>query len=760
MRNLLFSGALFLCAPAALAATVQPPAANGYDPIAGKATLREFVGASTDSQAQARLAALDSFLGAPAEVLARIPGVAKTDAERIAADLAKFVNPANANVFLPFEDLAVASRGPDAVVKRTFNSRNDMPREFGLGFTWAWGTRVQLRGDTVAVLEPEGAIVLYAADGKDVYRARTGGTWVEKKSDGWSRFLPAEGMSERFDARGHLVERKSIEGFATKVLRDGDGRPTALVAANGRRITFKVDGNGRVVEAKSPVETVVYRYDGNKLVSVEKNGLVTTYSWNAENRLTGVTFPQGETMSLAYNPAGWIDTFRLDEHVITARFTGDASNPAIHGAQIVHDGETTKYEFDEVRGTTRIVHPSGSVQERVMDMTCGCLAKDVLNGRATTYTYDEIGRLTSIVIDPQTSIVMSYTDKAIARTVFRQGQTDLLTLEYDAQGRIAKASQPGNRTATYEYVDGLLKTVKLDGNEVRKLHYDEKQDVVGIVDPLGQTLEMKYDDAGRPVWFRKNRAVSVDLRYEEKRIAPAMRATLRTFKGSKNLVLAQDDLEFLFGAAARPAGKRASIDDLPGTRLAGPVVVQAGCFIDWDYFWCDYLNTLGCLIPDIANTAIPFFGLINPFVFNPKTEEFEPSGLWAIIQDYRSGKLTWDAVVKTLKDPVGTLINGSPIDGLGPPGFFEALAQGRKEEAMRLMKIWIRNGRPESGKLADELARRLDVLEAAEGKAAGWKTFGKVFDGAFAVLDIVSLIKKAKECSDFAAKLGQEGGCP
>ncbi|MFG2649393.1 DUF6531 domain-containing protein [Streptomyces sp. NPDC048436] len=177
----------------------------------------------------------------------------------------------------------------------------------------------------------------------------------------WSYFYDASGrltsesdfnnrcVTYEHDAAHRLVSRTNSLGQTVRFQRDSLGRTVRKNAA-GRVTTYAWDAADRLTQAVSPDSSLAFTRDVRGLVRTESvNGRTTTYTYDAMGRRTGRTTPSGATSAWSYDAAG-------------------------HRTELVTSGRTIAFEFD---AAGREVNRS--------------IGSGLILGRA----YDELGRVTS-----------------------------------------------------------------------------------------------------------------------------------------------------------------------------------------------------------------------------------------------------------------------------------------------------------------------------------------------------------------------------
>lgn len=591
---------------------------------------------ATKEQAQVRAALVDASWDLPEDVLNRIQGVDVTDAEWIEENLQNLVDPENANVRLPFVDLAVGSPGPEATVQRTYNSRYTAASELGAGWSWSFGTKITKLGNDLLLRDRDGSETVFTARGKGEWVSTVLGQRIATKNGGYLRTATNRAEAERFDRDGYLMERIDGDGRKLTVLRDRSGRPQTIVAANGRRLSVEVDNAGRIVEMADPAgRKAIYSYDGQgRLSKTSVNGLETAYAYDAEGQLSQVTFPAGNVLSIDYTPAGWAEELRMGNRAVRASFTTNDRAPNVHGASINVDGATTKYLFDENAGRAEITGEEGT-EVRTLDRKRGVVAGASRGADKSLYQHDELGRLVKMRATDGT-LAYTYGPRAVKTMDVALDGGIRTHAEFDDAGNVTRMVE-GNRTFEVKYAAGLPVEVRLNGAVLRRSEYAANGDLIAITDENGRTTRIGYDAAGWVTSLERVGAAKIEIAPQPASFLPKIRVTRNLPAGPKAEVLQAPEMQFLYGelSEAKPT-KRASLDSIPGTKFAGigmlPAAgapILAGC--NENIFFCGTGYALKCFAVRGINDISP---VGTPFEFDPKTGEYKYIGLkeWGLDQ--------------------------------------------------------------------------------------------------------------------------------
>jgi RHS repeat-associated protein len=192
-----------------------------------------------------------------------------------------------------------------------------------------------------------------------------------------------------------------------------------------------------------------YAYDqrGNLSGVTDFKGNITTYEYDALNRLTKVT-----------QPGNIITLYTYDIHGNLATVTDGVSN-------------TTSYRYDDMGRLLETTSPDTGLVKYAYDEAGNIKTKEDAKGIVVQYAYDNLNRLTNVQY-PDSSQNISYTyDQGTNSIGFRSGMTDqsgTMNFGYDARGRltdkistisghtypISRAYTPGGRVSLISYPTG------------------------------------------------------------------------------------------------------------------------------------------------------------------------------------------------------------------------------------------------------------------------------------------------------------------
>ncbi|HEX6911664.1 MAG TPA: hypothetical protein VF142_14780, partial [Longimicrobium sp.] len=322
-----------------------------------------------------------------------------------------------------------------------------------------------------------------------------------------------------YDAEGRLSAVRDADGLETRIERNADGVPTAVVSPFGQRTELEVDAGGwlaRIENAAGEAVELSHSADGLLTGLTDPRGNAYAYTYDALGRLVRDEDPLGGFQALArtLTPRG----YEVRRTTAGGRTTvyGAADLPTEARERVTTSpaglSTTTVRGLDERRTTTRpgggtITVAAGGdprwgmqapLAASVVVTTPGGLRLEGGTERTTVYDPSAplgLGRQTERVTVNGRVTTTVY--DAATRTVTRTspaGRTSLTRM--DAQGRVIEESAPGLTPVTYAYdAQGQLTEVR-QGARAWTYTYENGR-LTTSTDPLGRTERFGRDAVGR-----------------------------------------------------------------------------------------------------------------------------------------------------------------------------------------------------------------------------------------------------------------------
>lgn len=221
-------------------------------------------------------------------------------------------------------------------------------------------------------------------------------------------------------------------------------------SVNTLQESYTYDARDRVLTHVYEGTTTSYTYGQNQQ-SVTKAGRTVTTTYDSMGNVLTVTDPSG-TVSYQY-ASNW------KPRTVTAH------------------GSTVTMEYDNAGNQTKLIDPDAGTMTYTYDAYGRVLTQTDARGKTTVNTYDSKGRLSQ---STTSGITTTYTygetvsDRGMLLQTAREGNT--INYTYDQFGRVAtekrKIANLPEKTFSYSYVDGLLRSTTYPENLVVNYTYD------------------------------------------------------------------------------------------------------------------------------------------------------------------------------------------------------------------------------------------------------------------------------------------------
>ena len=395
-------------------------------------------------------------------------------------------------------------------------------------------------------------------------------------------------VSQIYDSSGRVTAQTDGNNNTTKIAYDTLGATTITDADNGTT-RHKNDSIGDIAQLSDPMggtanltydsahrrtsitdksggilQYVYHPQSGYISAITDANGNTTSYTYSAQTQtpftyynLTGVTFPDGKSAIMTYDPAGNLLSSSMPDSGTnafvynsqgritkstgalgqSAAFTWNADGTMASRQDAL--GNTTKFEYGALKKLSKMTDPNGSTAAYSYDgngrLIAGALPGQVnwtthfdVNGQrdsltnplaaryaftytptgkiatstdpqrnVTSYTYDKLDRLAKI--QNGAGETQSYTyDSADRMTSVADSSGPRLSYGYDAEGHIIRETDATGGSTMYTYDKaGRAASATTAGGNISKFEYDSKGNLVGSTTPLGDQFLRSYDAVGR-----------------------------------------------------------------------------------------------------------------------------------------------------------------------------------------------------------------------------------------------------------------------
>ena len=309
-----------------------------------------------------------------------------------------------------------------------------------------------------------------------------------------------------YDEMNNLTSRTDPMGNKTTYSYDGNGNLTEVSAPEGVTASITVNSKGLPTETSNAMG-VKTQYDYNEYGNLIKTtlpalGLSSSAVYDAASRLTSATDALGRTSSFVYNNNDFL-TSETDALSHTTKYAYDKNDnlTSITNAK----GGVTTMSYDNATDWLLSVEFAGSKKQYDynMDGTLSTFTKP--DGTMLSYSYDELGRITSDGINSYSYDnklrLSEISDGSKSVSFTYDGFNRITSTSYDGTNNSYSYDENGNCTSVndtqYSY-DGLnrLTSVSFSGGTI-SYSYRKDSKLEKVEYPNGMTTTYGYDEVGR-----------------------------------------------------------------------------------------------------------------------------------------------------------------------------------------------------------------------------------------------------------------------
>lgn len=438
------------------------------------------------------------------------------------------------NFTVTFTDLSIPVTGIPITVNRTYDSRDKVSHDFGIGWSvdiqstkldenrtpgdgWPQTKQGGLFGQYCISGDSEHYVTVNLPDGRTEefdmvltpncqrlspveqtsisYAARPGTTsTLALKTP--KLLLVVNGQlidpdtAGPFDPSGYMLTTADgmvydlDQNYGVKSVTDPNGNKltydqNGITHSAGQGVSFTRDSKGRITKITAPDSgTITYAYDadGNLASMTDQAGNVTKYTYNKSHGLTDIKDPRGITpLRNEYDNSGRLMA-HTDSYGKRIEYTHD-----IAGRQEVvkdRNGNLTVYIYDEKGRVLQKTDPQGNTTSFTYDTVGNKLTETDPLGNTTSWTYDS-------------------KKNVLSEAKLISGQTITTSHTYNSLGNVLTTTDPLGQimTNTYDTKGNLLTTTDALGNTTTNT-YDTKGNLLTTKDALNNTTTYEYDSYG------------------------------------------------------------------------------------------------------------------------------------------------------------------------------------------------------------------------------------------------------------------------
>lgn len=364
-----------------------------------------------------------------------------------------------------------------------------------------------------------------------------GYTWNCKGSPASQKDANNATTSFAYDRFGNVTSETDALNRTTTYAYDLMGRRTKMTAPDGGITLYEYDALGRLKKTTDPeggVTENVYDGNGNRIqtkvtVRAEEGvigtTLVTTYEYDAMNRVIKVTTPDGGVTKSSYDYLGNLVLQEVsgknNSEWITTKYDYDAAGQlkkvTENFAAITAYQKITEYEYDQTGRQIRVIDRANAINTRYIYASDGsgqlAQVQTYLTGvgdtpinkyaQTITYVYDDLGRRIEMKISTGDGVQTTQYDYDGRGRLWKTTHPDESVTEqtYDNVGRQLSVKDAEENVTCFLYnAIGQLTQNIADCNQSNVRSYQE-YDTYGrlefSIDPLEHRTKYTYDKNGR-----------------------------------------------------------------------------------------------------------------------------------------------------------------------------------------------------------------------------------------------------------------------
>ncbi|ARC84676.1 RHS repeat-associated core domain protein [Clostridium argentinense CDC 2741] len=316
-----------------------------------------------------------------------------------------------------------------------------------------------------------------------------------------------------YDKANRLISTTDAAGNITKQAYDDRGNIESKTDGNGNITEFRYDELNRlteVIDANRNITSYTYDNNGNKTSQTDGKGNRTTYEYNIANKLTKIIDPNGIDVDNEFNSKIESYTYYCDGNIKSKKDkNGKITSYSydIHGRKILETIEdiNISYTYDN-NGNQLTVADNKGTTKREYDFLNRTISKEVPEFGKSTFIYDSLeglpsGERAEVTTDSKGNTVKKVYDSANRlKTVISNGE--ITSYEYYENGNKKCTIYPDGSKEEYDYLENnRLKTLvntKKAGEVLESFSYtyDNTGNMIGKHDEKGTTL-YTYDNLNR-----------------------------------------------------------------------------------------------------------------------------------------------------------------------------------------------------------------------------------------------------------------------
>jgi YD repeat-containing protein len=426
------------------------------------------------------------------------------------------VNLANLTAYIRVTDLALGGPGAPFKLERSYNSDNQQPGPFGIGWSFGLGDRLTVKSDgTLVLTRGSGAIDVFApsfpagtAPGGYFAITSTSDTLAAGTSGTFTLATPGSKTTRIFSPTGLLMAIQESGVTTVSLTYDPNNN---LTAANyrGRMVTFANDGNGHITaftDSAGRSASFSYTGDGHLAQQTNVDGTAIGYQYDGNANLTGIAYPSGNlaitwlidgpftSVAAVVTPDGAVRSYTVPQSPTQIQLTYCGFSPVYAAGNCT--GNSTLYTSSATGLLLGVTDAYNNTRSYAYDASGRRTQAIDAMGDAETFVYDANGNLTAVADAAGDKWAATYTANLPATITDPRG--NVYTFAYDSSGNLLSVTNPvsGGLTATRTAAGQVASLTNALGAGTT-YQYGPDGLLSAFVDAMGGNWAYQYDNAAR-----------------------------------------------------------------------------------------------------------------------------------------------------------------------------------------------------------------------------------------------------------------------
>lgn len=261
------------------------------------------------------------------------------------------------------------------------------------------------------------------------------------------------------------------------------GNVTATIDENGSRTSYAYTPNGNLASVTDALgNQTSYAYDAiGRLIKAERIGEIsdgseiqtTTYQWDKQGLVIGITDPLGAVETFSYDKNGRM-TEKCDRDGCHTAYTYDSRG--LITSILYGDGNSVAYSYDALKKLKEIQDSSG-ITSIITDALGRVISVTDPAGKTVGYEWGSMNEKLRLIYADGKEAAYSYNEKG--QLVSLSTPKGTITYGYDPRGRLQEKAFPNGTTTKYSYTGtGMLANICHIGNGFEE-EYSYRYDMAG-----------------------------------------------------------------------------------------------------------------------------------------------------------------------------------------------------------------------------------------------------------------------------------------